>query len=250
MPKKIRKIIEIDEEKCTGCGQCIIACAEGALAIVDGKARLVGEIYCDGLGACIGSCPEDALRIVEREAEEFDENAVEELKRSSQPQQMACGCPSSMTRTLTPAASPTSSPHASTLGHWPVKLALLTPAAPFLQGADLVLLADCAAAAYPGLHADILPGRAIAMACPKLDELEPHIERLAAILAEARPASLKIVHMEVPCCSGLIFAANQAMTRAGVELPVEIIRIGIDGKVQETSHQGPVSAPGACPSCG
>jgi len=235
-----RPIIEIDEEKCDGCGQCILACAEGALELVDGKARLVGEIYCDGLGACLGECPQEALKVIERPAEEFDEEAVEgrlaDLKEKSQPQTiLACGCPSSEAMTLKPSpiAGLTAGGAASSLGHFPIKLQLLGPGAPFLKGADLLLLADCTAAAYPDLHARLLPGRAVALGCPKLDDLEAHIVRLAEIIKHADLKSLTVVHMEVPCCHGFVHAAQQALKRAGVALPLGRIKISRSGEILE-----------------
>lgn len=250
MPEN-RKIIEIDEALCDGCGQCILDCAEGALQIVDGKARLVGEIYCDGLGACLSGCPQGALQVIEREAEPFDEEAVEELlakQRKGQDQEefsipLACGCPGSADISLHPKAaapSDTAETAASQLGHWPVKLQLLNPQAPFLKDADLVLLADCAACAAPDLHQRFLGGNAIAMACPKLDDAEAHAAKLAQVLEGARPRSIKVVHMEVPCCKGLDWIAAQALERAGLNIPVESVVIGRDGQVRE--DQLPVAA--------
>lgn len=253
--KKMRQIIEIDEEKCTGCGQCILACAEGALALVDGKAKLVGEIYCDGIGACIGDCPEGALTIVERRADEFDEEAVKEQMQkkhrseitieSASEKPLACGCPSFVMTTLPkkPQTHP-SGTHLevkSELGHWPVKLQLLGPDAPFLKGADLILLADCAAAAYPNLHQYLLFDKAVAMGCPKLDNLEAHIQRLAEILKGAVPRSLNVVHMEVPCCKAFVSAAREAIRRSGVDVPLEYTVIGREGAILEEGQ--------ACSSC-
>lgn len=227
-----RPIIFIDEDKCNGCGQCITACAEGALALVDGKARLVGEIYCDGLGACLGECPTGALTIIEREAAAFDEDAVQRhLNRNEPP--AAHACPSAAAFTLHPAEPRLvgAGESVSSLEHWPVKLQLLQPGAPFLRGADLVLLADCAAAAFPGLHHEILPGKAVAMGCPKLDDLEAHIVRLTDILREAAPRSLTVVHMEVPCCGGFVRAAQEARRRAAVDIPVRHVVITRDGRM-------------------
>ncbi len=242
MPE-IRKIIEIDEELCDGCGQCILACAEGALQIVDGKAKLVGDIYCDGLGACMGECPQGALKIIERPAESFDEEAVEALlsqrkqAETSQAAPMACGCPSSAAMSLEPAGGAPSpgaaGPVESQLGHWPVKLQLLNPQAPFLKGADLVLLADCAACAVPDLHQRFLAGKTVAMACPKLDDAEAHAAKLAELLAGARPRSIKVVHMEVPCCRGLEWIVDQALKRTGLEIPVESVTIDRHGRERE-----------------
>ncbi|MCX5858725.1 MAG: 4Fe-4S binding protein [Proteobacteria bacterium] len=249
---RTRKIIEIDEKKCNGCGQCVSACAEGALELVNGKAKLVKDIYCDGLGACIGECPEGALKIIERDAVSFNEKAVEKrmeskilkAKKGKTPktpkpggtgETLPCGCPSSQVMDLKPAKgthiyTPTQGVD-SELSHWPIKLKLLPPEAPFLKGADLVLLADCAAAAYPNLHPNLLRGRAIVMACPKFDDLEGHINRLAAILEASHPKSLTVVIMEVPCCNGLLFAAEKAIELSGVKVPMKKMVISRDGKI-------------------
>ncbi|MEW5944637.1 MAG: 4Fe-4S binding protein [bacterium] len=241
---KTRKIIEIDEEKCTGCGLCVPSCAEGALEIVDGKARLVSDVYCDGLGACLGECPEGALKITEREAEEFDEEEVakrlagkggEPARAAPAPEPLACGCPGALAATLEPRVRAEGADAAgapvSELTHWPIKLQLIAPAAPFLRDADLVLLADCCAAAYPDLHRRFLRGRAVAMGCPKLDDLDAHIERLAGILSEGKPRSLTVVHMEVPCCHGFLHAAGEAVKRSGAGIPVSRAIIGRNGDV-------------------
>jgi NAD-dependent dihydropyrimidine dehydrogenase PreA subunit len=254
---KRRKIIEIDEKKCNGCGQCISACAEGALELVNGKAKLVKDIYCDGLGACIGECPEGALKIIEREATIFDEKAVEKRMKSKKlkakegkaskkakhasEKTLPCGCPSSQVMDLKPAKGPHINTSAqgvdSELSHWPIKLKLLPPEAPFLKGADLVLLADCAGAALPDLHPRLLRGRAVAMACPKFDDLEGHINRLAAILEASRPRSLTVVIMEVPCCNGLLFAAEKAIELSGVKVPMKKMVIGRNGRIVEEQKQ-------------
>ena len=247
----IRKMIEIDEEKCDGCGQCIIACEESALELVNDKAVLVSDIYCDGLGACLGECPQGALTIVEREAEAFDEKAVEakiaaEKTKAAAPPS-ACGCPSTAHMSIQTAQAggcpsaaamslgeePQAAPKGqkSTLGHFPVKLQLLGPGAPFLMGADLVLLADCVATCYPDLHSDLLPGKAVAMGCPKLDDLEAHIQRLSDIIGHSGLKSLTVAHMEVPCCSGFVYAAEQALKRSGKALPFYRLEISRDGKV-------------------
>ncbi len=241
--RKTRDIIHIDEELCNGCGQCILECAEGALELVDGKAKLVGEIYCDGLGACLSGCPTGALTVERREAEEFDEAAVEELLQSqgrepapAEPP-LACGCPGHEAMTLSPAAPvPVAGAAASQLGHWPIKLQLLSPQAPFLQGADLLLLADCAAASLPDLHSRLLPGRAVALACPKLDNPQAHVDKLAELLAGAEIRSLTVVRMEVPCCGGLNWIVEQALAKAGKELPVGEMVIGRGGQVLASSN--------------
>lgn len=246
--KAKRQIVEIDEEKCDGCGQCIIACAEGALELVDGKAKLVSDVYCDGLGACIGECPQGAITITEREAEEFDEEKVHERlkemetaskEKAGQPlaeSELPCGCPSSVSMSLksgksTPASGRGDADVVSRLGHWPIKLQLLAPQAPFLKGSDLILMADCSAASYPNLHRDFLADRAIALGCPKLDDLEAHIEKLTQVLETAKPRSLTVLYMEVPCCRGFVFAARKAAEKAGVDVPIKAIMIGRTGDV-------------------
>ena len=187
--KIIRKIIEIDENLCNGCGECIINCAEGALQIVDGKARMLAEKYCDGLGACLGHCPTGALRIIEREAEDFDEEAVEELlskKETAQahPAAPVGGCPSARLQTFAPATPcqaanapiPLGSTTGSALSHWPVQIRLVPPNAPFLKGADLLIAADCVPVAYPEFHRDLLSGKVVMLDCPKFDEVESTIQ--------------------------------------------------------------------------
>jgi len=242
MPE-LRDIVEIDQELCDGCGQCVPGCAEGALQIVDGKARLVGEVYCDGLGACLGECPTGALKIIQRQARAFDEEAVHERlaalkEREAAEVPMACGCPSSQEMTLAADTGGRSAatPAASRLGHWPIKLQLVSPQAPFIKDAELVLLADCAAAAVPDLHERYLAGRAIAMACPKLDDAEAHADKLAQVLAQGGPASLTVLHMEVPCCKGLEWIAQKAMERAGVEIPVRSVVVGRQGAELEAAQ--------------
>ena len=251
MPEN-RKIIEIDEELCDGCGECIIACAEGALQIVDGKAKLIADLYCDGLGACLGECPQGALKIIERPADAFDEKAVEELlakqKKDALAQEklsmpLACGCPSSTKMSLEPGDASSEAPVGtvqSRLGHWPIKLQLLNPQAPFLKDADLVLLADCTACALPDLHQRLLGSNAVAMACPKLDDADAHVAKLAQVLEGAHPRSLKVAIMEVPCCKGLEWIAARALEKSGLNIPLETLVIGRDGKVRE--DQQPLQA--------
>jgi Fe-S-cluster-containing hydrogenase component 2 len=235
--KTKRNIIEIDEEKCNGCGQCVIGCAEGALQIVDGKARLVGEVYCDGLGACIGECPMDALRVVEREADQFDEEAVEELLEKKKKEEagkaaLGCGCPSAAAMTFDRnIASAQSNDVQSELTHFPIKLQLLNPMAPFLKGTDMLLLSDCSAASYPNLHRDILKGHTVALGCPKLDDVEAHIARLTDILAHADLKSLTVVTMEVPCCGGLMYIAEKAKEASGSNTPIKRIITSRDGQI-------------------
>ncbi|MGI5860531.1 MAG: ATP-binding protein [Myxococcales bacterium] len=261
----LRKIIRIDESKCDGCGACVPACKEGALQVIDGKARLVSDVYCDGLGACLGDCPRGAIEIIEREAPAFDLEAAErhvaQLQAKKQAPAAHGGCPGSAHRTL--ATAPASGPHAhhagggcpgsahrmlnaagkparpgpstaagpSQLGHWPVQLQLVSPRAPFLQGADLLVCADCVPFAVPDFHQRYLAGRAVVVGCPKLDDIEHYREKLAAIVYHAQPKSLTVLRMEVPCCGGIAQALVAARDVAAPELPVELHTIGVDGSI-------------------
>ncbi|UCH34062.1 MAG: 4Fe-4S binding protein [Armatimonadota bacterium] len=240
-----RQIIRIDEEKCNGCGQCVTACAEGALAIVDGKARVVNDSFCDGLGACIGECPQGALSIEMRVADEFDAAAVEHHQArirqaeaehpAPSPEPLACGCPGSMAETIQThesarpgaCAAPTSQ-----LGNWPVQIHLLPIEAPFYRGAHLLLAADCVPFAYAGFHQELLSGRTLAVGCPKLDDPLFYVEKLGNILRSNDIRSLTVAHMEVPCCFGLERVAAQAVERSGKDIPVEVVIVGRDGTIK------------------
>lgn len=233
----LRNIVRIDQEKCNGCGLCVIACAEGAIQLIDGKAQLVSETYCDGLGACLGHCPQGAITIEQREAAGFDEKAthehLERQKKKAVPPMPAGGCPGMAMRSFKPAASPAdgdSGTHpASQLGQWPVQLALVSPNAPCFQDADVILAADCAAFAMGDFHNTLLKGHSLTIACPKLDETGPYLNKLTAIVKNIR--SLKVVHMEVPCCSGLIRLAQAAIAQSGRSLDFQAIKIGINGSI-------------------
>jgi Fe-S-cluster-containing hydrogenase component 2 len=236
-----RKIIEIDEAKCDGCGQCIDACHEGALALVDGKARLVKDVFCDGLGACIGDCPQGALKIVERDAPAFDAAAVQIARRPPQ-QHSHHGCPGSALRSLSPIdrqvpVAPVQPPP-SMLGQWPVQLMLVPPHAPFLKGADLVVCADCVPFAVPDFHQRYLAGRAVVVGCPKLDDLGLYAEKFVEMIEEARPARLTVVRMEVPCCRGISQAAIQAALQSRQLFPVEEHVVGVRGGIERTMIRG------------
>jgi NAD-dependent dihydropyrimidine dehydrogenase PreA subunit len=230
-----RKIVEIDEKLCDGCGQCVPACAEGAIEIVDGKARIAAEEYCDGLGACLGECPNGALTIIEREAEDFDEKAVEDhLKKITLP----CGCPSTTLQTFIPSASTRHGIHHAgerrstcNLSHWPIQIRLVPPTAPFLEGADLLVVADCVPVAYPNLHADFLLGKVVLMGCPKLDDVDYYVEKFTDIFRTAEIKSVTVLIMEVPCCSGLEMIIERALKAAGKEIPFEVVVVGIRGEV-------------------
>jgi ferredoxin len=234
----VRKIVKIDEEKCNGCGACVPRCAEGALKIIDGKARLVSEIYCDGLGACLGECPMGAITIEERVAEDFNEEAVERHlhKEESEEETLACGCPSAQAQELGGhiAGLHEQTVHQpSTLRHWPVQLTLVPIQAPFLQGADVLLAAHCVAFAYGGFHQDFLKDHALLIACPKLDEIEAHLDKLTQLVAHSGLKSLTVVHMEVPCCSGLVYLAKKAIEASGRKIPLREITIGVRGDIKE-----------------
>ena len=237
--KTLRKIVKIDEEKCNGCGVCVPACVEGALQIVDGKAKLISETYCDGLGACLGECPQGAITIEEREAKEFDEEStqlhMEQMKHTTD--ELPCGCSSATVTQFEPPEATRITPSAgayqpSTLQHWPVQLTLVPPTAPFLQGADLVLAADCVPFAYAGFHQDFLRNHSLLVACPKLDDYQAHLNKLTEILSQSSVKSLTIVHMEVPCCFGIVHMARQAIQLSGKDIPLKEITIGIKGDVK------------------
>jgi ferredoxin len=246
----VRKIVRIDEDLCDGCGLCVPACAEGALQIVDGKARLVSEVFCDGLGACLGDCPHDAIQIEERDAEAFDEAAVEEHLAKQQaaeaqtPKELPCGCPGSALRTFEVGACPeplkvrhgTETAQAplpaagpSALSHWPVQLMLIPPGAPFLKEADLLICADCVPFTVPDFHARYLQGKTVLVGCPKLDNLDLYRQKLAEIFAVANPRSVTVLRMEVPCCSGIAQAVVEARDKAAPHLDVEVHTMGIRG---------------------
>jgi len=237
-----RKIIEIDDELCNGCGECVPSCEEGALKIIDGKARLVSEIYCDGLGACLGECPTGALKIVEREAEDFDEAAVEEhinsLEKEVPVQDSKGGCPSSIAQSLTQPCGCKSANEpvmgdntGSGLSHWPVQIRLVPPTAPFLKDADLLILADCAAVAYPNLHKDLLKDRVVLMGCPKFDNSEEYIQKFADIFKTAKIKSITVTVMEVPCCQGLPVIVQKGMEIAEAGIPLKKMIISRQGEI-------------------
>lgn len=280
-----RKIIKIDEEKCNGCGLCVPDCAEGALQIVDRKARLISDLFCDGLGACLGSCPEGAIEVEEREAEAYSERRVmaenivpagintirihlehlkshgaddflkeaieylEEIglenpmKEEKEKHEEGCGshgggCLGSRAmvfekkeeiKPITPAISP-NAPLQSQLGHWPVQINLLSPFAPFLKNADLVVIADCVAYAYANTHKEFIKGNAVAIGCPKLDDVNSYIEKFAAIIKSCNLKSIKIVRMEVPCCNGIVEIIKRAMKEADKIVPFSVEVISISGE--------------------
>ncbi len=261
--KVIRKIVRIDEEKCDGCGLCVPQCKEGAIQIVEGKARLVSEVYCDGLGACLGECPRGAITIEEREAEEFDEKAVEEHIKAAHEKPtrasheaehpghlaMGQGCPSARVMSFLAKSRTSARPgprpapaHAelasgpateSALAQWPVQLALVPVSAPYLPGADLLIAADCVPFAYANFHNDLLEGKAVLVGCPKLDDTGPYLQKLAQIFAECEPKSVTVAHVEVPCCFGLARLVHEAMKLSGKNIPVRGVTISIQGEMSD-----------------
>jgi NAD-dependent dihydropyrimidine dehydrogenase PreA subunit len=205
----IRTVVSIDERLCNGCGECVPACEEGAIRVLDGKARLLSDRLCDGLGACLGHCPQGAIRIESREAAPFDEEAVR--------------------RNL--AEVEATAPQTSQLTHWPVQLRLLPAAAPVLRGAHLLVAADCVPVAYAGFHSELLRGRVVAIGCPKLDDLRGYVEKLAEVIRRNDLAGLTVAHMEVPCCTGILRAVLEARQLAASDLPIDDLTIGIHGQL-------------------
>ncbi len=242
-----RKIVHIDEEKCNGCGLCVPACHEGAIQIIDGKARLLDDKLCDGLGDCLGECPEGAILIEEREADPFDEEAVkahlETLKAGdssgeSDSDALACGCPSSMVKTIEkdPAekgdrVETEAGDVPSELRQWPVQLALLPPKAKFFQGANLLVAADCVPFAYGNFHRDFLKDHTVVVGCPKLDNAEAYYQKLTEIFKQNVINKVTIAIMEVPCCSAFKRIVEGAIQAAGKNIPVEVVVVSADGEI-------------------
>jgi Fe-S-cluster-containing hydrogenase component 2 len=264
----VRKIIKINEEKCNGCGLCTSACHEGALKIVDGKAKLISDVYCDGLGNCLPGCPTGAIEIIEREAEDFDEEAVrkhlsenglppldsersEESPAKSFHQKTPdagphpfSGCPGSRARVISRQSSTdTASAEAcagsnstagvraqSQLGQWPCQIRLVPPGAPYFDNADLLVAADCTAFAYANIHQDFMKNKITIIGCPKLDDVD-YSEKLAQILSGNNIKSITVLRMEVPCCGGLVHAVKNAMLKSGVLIPWKVVTISTDGEI-------------------
>jgi Fe-S-cluster-containing hydrogenase component 2 len=229
-----RNIVKIDEEKCNGCGLCIPSCAEGAIQIIDGKARLVKDIYCDGLGACLGKCPQGAISIEQRDAAEFDEKAAEEhvkaiTKTSEVPQHMSCPSTSAMQFRKEPSSDSVARQECK-LSTWPVQLKLMPPNAPFLKNSDLLIAADCVPFAYAKFHEDMLKDRALAIGCPKLDDASLYRNKLAEIFRTANIESVTVVNMEVPCCFGLHRLVQEAIELSGKKIPLKQQTISIKGE--------------------
>ena len=227
-----RKIIDIDEALCNGCGQCAIACAEGAIEIRKGKAKVISESFCDGLGACLGECPTGALRIIERKADAFDSKAVEEHMAGRASEEIKLACPSSFSRKIpVPKAESEGRRQTPQLSNWPVQLRLAHPNAPYFKDAHLLLAADCSAFAYANMHADFIKGKVTIIACPKLDEVQASIGKMAEILSANDIQDITVVRMEVPCCSGLNMIVRKALERSEKNVPLSMVTIGTDGSI-------------------
>lgn len=234
----VRNIVEIDEEKCDGCGLCVISCAEGALEIRDGKAKIIKEIYCDGLGACIGECPQGALEIVMKESDPFDEEATEEhmksLRDKKSPEEAQVGCPGEKLlhfQSQAPAsAAQEVDGQTSELRNWPVQIHLLPVNAPFFNGAELLIAADCVPFAMGGFHQRLLSGKILAIGCPKLDDSKFYVNKLEEIFANNDIKSITIGYMEVPCCEGILQVVNKALEASGKEIPVDTVKVSIRGE--------------------
>lgn len=241
----MRNFIEINEDKCNGCGNCVVDCEEGALKIIDGKAKVIKESFCDGLGACIGSCPTDALKIVQRDVDAYDHDAVEEhvktfdkkvaagRKKAESSGGCGGGCPGNMIVDNTEKSEPeTASAHdvPSELRQWPVMLHLVNPEAPYFKKAKLLIASTCSAFSYGNFHRDYIKDHVIVVACPKLDRTEGYVEKLAAIIASGGVDSVTVARMQVPCCMGLTVMAKNAIEASGRKVPFLEEVISIDGK--------------------
>lgn len=232
----IRKIIKIDEEKCNGCGLCAGACHEGAIAMVNGKARLLRDDYCDGLGNCLPVCPTGAISFEEREAAVYDEKAVNARTAAKKPHPFG-GCPGSMARELHRAAAPAAPEEAtraaqSELMQWPVQIKLVPVNAPYFEGANLLVAADCTAYAYAGFHQKFIKNHVTLIGCPKLDEGD-YAEKLTAIIQSNNIKSVKVVRMQVPCCGGIENAVKRALINSGKMIPWQVVVISTDGEIVE-----------------
>ena len=230
----IRNIIKIDESKCTGCGLCVTACHEGAIGMVNGTAKLLRDDYCDGLGNCLPVCPAEAITFEEREAAAFDENAVKAGMENNQPETLACGCPGthaqSISRECCPQTAPEKTKAETHLNQWPVQIKLIPPNAPYFNGANVLVAADCAAYAYGNFHGEYMRGRITLIGCPKLDDID-YSEKLTAILKTNEIKSVTVARMEVPCCAGIENAVKTALQNCGKMIPWQVVTISTDGKI-------------------
>jgi ferredoxin len=259
---ELRKVVKIDEEKCDGCGVCVPSCAEGAIQIIDGKARLVSEVYCDGLGACLGKCPQDAITVEERQADEFDQDAVERhlenlekqkrvkfnTDRSIQRPKAMGGCPGSLSRMFEAEeglnkrqAEDSAGDINSRLGNWPVQLNLAPTKAPYFDGVSLLISADCVPFAFADFHRKFLAGKTLLVGCPKLDDAEHYKEKLSRIFQQNDIREVEVLTMEVPCCSGLVHIVRMAAEEAETNVPLTFTTISLRGEVLDKR----VLSPGA-----
>lgn len=239
----IRKIIQIDEEKCNGCGLCAQACHEGAIQMVNGKAKLISDEYCDGLGDCLPACPAEAITIIEREAAGYNEEKVmARMKGNEKKAPAACQCPGGAERMLKPRKQAekqkkpekvTGEPQASELSNWPVQMGLLNANASYLDGAELLIAADCAAYAYGDFHREFIQGRVTMIGCPKLDDIAAYQEKITEILRQHTVKSITVVRMEVPCCGGIVQAVRKAMLVSETIVPYREVVVGMDGSIRE-----------------
>ena len=233
-----RKIIEINKEKCNGCGACAAACHEGAIAMIEGKAELLRDDYCDGLGDCLPTCPTGAITFVEREAEAYDKLAVEKNKLQKQSEPLPCGCPGSQAKTIEHQDTTTKTKHLdkqpeeSYLRQWPVQIQLVPANAPYFKNANLLIAADCSAYAYNNFHQRFIKNHITLIGCPKLDPVD-YSDKLTEILSNNEIKSLTIVRMEVPCCGGIENAAKTALQKSGKFIPWQVITISTEGNILE-----------------
>lgn len=227
----IRRIIQIDEEKCNGCGACAAACHEGAIGMVNGKAKLLRDDYCDGLGDCLPACPMDAIRFIEREAAAYDEAAVLANKAAKEKKAGGCACPGSAPCAIkSDEAAVPAAPAVSRLKNWPVQIQLAPVKSDYFDGADLLIAADCTAYSYGAFHEDFIKGRVTLIACPKLDHVN-YAEKLCEILKQNDIKSVTLTRMQVPCCGGLAFMLGEALKNCGKDIPVRVVTIGMDGRI-------------------
>ena len=231
----IRRIIHIDQDRCNGCGLCAQACHEGAIGMVDGKAKLLRDDYCDGLGDCLPACPTGAITFVEREAAAYDEAAVQ-ARKNQMKEPLACGCPGSQSRAICweepEQAAMATGPVASQLRQWPVQIKLAPVNAPYFQGAKLLVAADCSAYAYGNFHNEFMRGKVTLVGCPKLDGVD-YSEKLSEIIRQNDIKSVTVVRMEVPCCGGLEHAVVTALKNSGKMIPWQVVTLSTDGRILE-----------------
>ena len=232
----IRRIINIDEEKCNGCGICVAACHEGAIELIDGKAKLTREDYCDGLGDCLPACPTGAITFEEREAPAYDEKAVQKAKEQKASAPLPCGCPGTQTKSINrescSCTAPSNTYNVSQLSQWPVQIKLVPINAPYFDGANLLVAADCTAYAYGNFHNEFIRNHITLIGCPKLDDID-YTEKLTAIIANNDIKSVTVVRMEVPCCSGIEFAVKNALQTSGKFIPWRVVVVSTDGNIIE-----------------